>query len=333
MRSLIFTFFMAITQVSRAVAQTEPPVGVRATGMGGAFVAVADDASAVFWNPAGLASGSYFSLALDDNRLQTPDDTSFPHRRSAFMLALGAPALGMSYLSTTVTRAAQPVITLDPASGTNTRLIRVERLAARHVGATLVQSLTRNLAIGATFKLVRGSASTGVVNVADAAAFDASGDLFPARGTTKFDGDIGLMLAGTYAKAGIAVRNLLEPTFATPDGAASITLERRVRGGVSLLVRQTITVAADVDFTKASTSLGEWRDAAIGAEARAARRAWVRGGIHWNTAGGDSGPGAAPIASLGGSYTVYGSVLADGQVSVGSENGDRGWGVGLRFVF
>ena len=43
---------------------------------------------------------------------------------------------------------------------------------------------------------------------------------------------------------------------------ASITLERRVRGGVSLLVRQTITVAADVDFTKASTSLGEWRDAA-----------------------------------------------------------------------
>src|SRR5207237_1332088 len=253
MRSLIFTFFMAITQVSRAVAQTEPPVGVRATGMGGAFVAVADDASAVFWNPAGLASGSYFSLALDDNRLQTPDDTSFPHRRSAFMLALGAPALGMSYLSTTVTRAAQPVITLDPASGTNTRLIRVERLAARHVGATLVQSLTRNLAIGATF-------------------------------------------------------------------------ERRVRGGVSLLVRQTITVAADVDFTKASTSLGEWRDAAIGAEARAARRAWVRGGIHWNTAGGDSGPGAAPIASLGGSYTVYGSVLADGQVSVGSENGDRGWG-------
>jgi hypothetical protein len=39
------------------------------------------------------------------------------------------------------------------------------------------------------------------------------------------------------------------------------------------------------------------------------------------------------VASVGGSYAVYGSVLADGQVSFGSENGDRGWGVGVRFVF
>jgi hypothetical protein len=31
------------------------PIGARAEGMGGAFVAVADDASAVFWNPAGIA--------------------------------------------------------------------------------------------------------------------------------------------------------------------------------------------------------------------------------------------------------------------------------------
>ncbi len=31
------------------------PVGARASGMGGAFVAVADDASAAYWNPAGLS--------------------------------------------------------------------------------------------------------------------------------------------------------------------------------------------------------------------------------------------------------------------------------------
>jgi len=30
------------------------PVGARAVGMGGAFVAVADDATAPWWNPAGL---------------------------------------------------------------------------------------------------------------------------------------------------------------------------------------------------------------------------------------------------------------------------------------
>ena len=36
------------------------PVGARAKGMGGAFVGVADDPSAVFWNAAGIARiGSY----------------------------------------------------------------------------------------------------------------------------------------------------------------------------------------------------------------------------------------------------------------------------------
>ena len=44
-----------------ATAQTFETVGTRAAGMGGAFVAVADDASAVYWNPAGLASAAYLS--------------------------------------------------------------------------------------------------------------------------------------------------------------------------------------------------------------------------------------------------------------------------------
>jgi hypothetical protein len=32
----------------------EVPVGARALGMGGAFVSVADDATTLYWNPAGL---------------------------------------------------------------------------------------------------------------------------------------------------------------------------------------------------------------------------------------------------------------------------------------
>lgn len=40
------------------------PVGARATAMGGAFVAVADDASSVFWNPAGIARLSGNILAV-----------------------------------------------------------------------------------------------------------------------------------------------------------------------------------------------------------------------------------------------------------------------------
>ncbi len=39
-------------------------IGPRAMGMGGAFVAVADDASAVYWNPAGLVQIPTYTLAL-----------------------------------------------------------------------------------------------------------------------------------------------------------------------------------------------------------------------------------------------------------------------------
>ncbi len=328
MRTVLCTLVITATLARAAAAQSEPPAGVRATGMGGAFVAVSDDASAVFWNPAGLAAGSYFSLVVDSNRLETADDSAYPHRRSAFSLALAMPALGLSYFNTTVTRASETAAFGHVPDGA----VRVERLAAHHVGVTLVQSIGRYLAVGATPRLISGSASSGVVNRADADAFDEAGDLFPREGTTKFDADLGVLLVGPVARAGLSVRNLLEPAFPTPDGAP-IELDRRIRGGVSLLVRQAITVATDFDFTKASTSLGEWRDLAIGAEMHPTGRSWVRGGIHWNTAGDDRGPGAAPVGSIGGSFAVYGSVLADGQLSFGSENGDTGWGVGIRFVF
>ncbi len=39
-------------------------VGARATGMGGAFVATADDASALYWNPAGIARSKDFQAIL-----------------------------------------------------------------------------------------------------------------------------------------------------------------------------------------------------------------------------------------------------------------------------
>ena len=44
----------AVAQEERAI-DNFAGVGVRAMGMGGAFVGVADDFTAMYWNPAGLA--------------------------------------------------------------------------------------------------------------------------------------------------------------------------------------------------------------------------------------------------------------------------------------
>ncbi len=81
--------------------------------MGGAFVAVADDATAVYWNPAGLAlGGSYFSLVLDYNQGKAePEDIGQAGSRSASIIALSTLPVGVSYYrltSSTLTPTADP---------------------------------------------------------------------------------------------------------------------------------------------------------------------------------------------------------------------------------
>ena len=51
----------------RSGAQPLDQLGNRASALG-AFVAVADDASAVVWNPAGLINGPIFNILLDFGR-------------------------------------------------------------------------------------------------------------------------------------------------------------------------------------------------------------------------------------------------------------------------
>src|SRR5215204_440103 len=274
---LFLSFFLA--GVPRATAQ-DP--GVRAAGMGGAFTAVADDGSAVFWNPAGLGTGAFFSLVLDRN---TAEDGS------ATLIALGTPPLGLSYYRTA---------TGDRANGRNS-------LVAHHAGVTVVQSLgDRGLTVGATLKAVRGVVGSG------------SGS---SVSSTKFDADFGVMASGSLGRLGLTVHNLFEPEFTGP--VTPVSLDRRVRAGISLNTSKLTTMSADVDL------VGKVKQAAVGGELHAITKAWLRGGVHWNTSGADT----APIGSVGGTVAVYGSTVADVQVSFGSEQGNRGWGAGLRFVF
>ncbi len=81
-------------------AQSFETVGVRALGMGGAFVAVADDATANYWNPAGLAD-VFFSAVLDvqrtETRLGAGQHLLEGTRDGTTFASMGSPTMGLSY--------------------------------------------------------------------------------------------------------------------------------------------------------------------------------------------------------------------------------------------
>ncbi len=317
-----------------AAAQEAETVGSRALGMGGAFVGVADDASAIYWNPAGLAGGAYFSLLVDQSSSKSkPNNDLRAGKQSGTIIALATPALGIGYYrvrSTTLT----PIPTAQAQQGRNFRadgLVRVDTLVTHHAGVTLVQSLTSNVAVGATLKLVRGTAGSTVEISTDRDALLDQGSEMAGNATTHFDTDVGIMAAFGGLRAGLTVRNLREPKFEPSGGRPVRKLERQARAGISVHPLG-ILLAADADLTRAAGPLGEVRNVAAGTEARILPRATVRAGFRVNTIP-DPVHGHTRVVAFGGSVAVTRSAFIDAQVSAGSGVGSTGWGVAGRIGF
>jgi F plasmid transfer operon, TraF, protein len=302
-------------------------LGTRAAGFGGAFVAVADDASAVYWNPAGLASGGFFGLLVDGNSAEiAPDDTQSGASRSAYAIALATPPLGLSYYRLRQTATSGMDAESDPGGSAD---IRVDSLVTHHAGVTLVQSLAEGIAVGATLKVVRGIAASGIA--VDTTRDDLlDHDDLIGRASNKVDADVGIMATLGALRAGLSVRNVSEPEFQPVGAGAALKLDRQVRAGVAFLPVQNWLMAIDVDLTRQQDPFGETRNFATGLEGRLPQRATLRGGFRVNTVG-DSGH--RPVYSIGGSYAVFGSTFVDAQITAGSEDGDHGWGVAGRVLF
>jgi len=335
-----FVCLALLAGASPAAAQSFESVGIRAQGMGGAFVAVADDATATWWNPAGLASGAYFNAVLERDRVQEPSTDRDPagqprpaSRVDAGGFATAFPALGLSYYRLRVSeiRAASPTGGSGPGrQDQGPAAAGLSSLVLRQFGATVGQSLGDHLVVGATLKLVHGTVAGASVAPSDA-SLDRAASL-DGPGQTHGDVDLGAMAVFGVARLGLAVRNVTRPTFG--EGTDQMTLARQARAGVALTsggygALAALTVAVDADLTRRTTPAGDERRVAAGVETwLLGRRLGVRGGVSRSTVGTARGAGSGGV-----SVAVKSGLYVDAEATGGSDESLRGWGLALRVTF
>ncbi|MEX1139590.1 MAG: PorV/PorQ family protein, partial [Bacteroidota bacterium] len=133
------------------------PVGARALAMGGAFAAVADDASAIYWNPAGISGITQNEAILSHSRWIAGISFNF----AGFVLPLGDnQSLGISLTSLSMGEMERTTETQPDGTG--------EFFSAGSValGITYARNLTEWFSIGGTVKYVSehiwNSTATGI---------------------------------------------------------------------------------------------------------------------------------------------------------------------------
>ena len=300
-----------------ATAQIAESVGSRALGMGGAFVAVASDSSATWWNPAGLAAGPFLDLAIG-RAVTDGGDRAASRRDAATWFALATPPFGIAYYRLHI-RDIQPFAATTGQAGANRQErgaeVPVRSLAANQLGVTILRTLIPGVHAGTTLKYLRGTLEGG-------------------RAESRFDLDVGVLAVAGPVRLGGAVRNVREPEFGAEGPAEpGIRLPRQVRVGAAFAPEEAtgvpLTVALDADVRSYSAGTGERRVVAIGAEQWvASKRVGIRGGGRFNTVG-----ERERSATAGLSVSLRPGMFVDGHVVRGGSADDRGWGVAARVSF
>jgi hypothetical protein len=310
---------LALLQPRAASAQSVfESAGERALGMGGAFVAVADDSTATFWNPAGLIAGGPAGATVSWSRFQAGNPKASPvaglDRRSGTLTSLGSWPVGLSYghFERSVLR------------GGDDAALDVETLHTSHVGITMLQTLVEGLVGGVTLKYVRGDV---VQAAADAQtieeAFSRTDDLEGKR-RGAFDLDVGLMADMRRLRVGVTWRNLRSPAFGE-TAQLRVTLPRETRLGVAVLPTDGLTLAMDIDLDTVDLRGDLRRVLALGGEGRIGRRLAIRTGVRWDLEG-----DRRLLGSAGLSISLRQGLWLDGHYAHGQHVEDREFGAALR---
>jgi len=330
---------IALMLAPTASAQQFEAVGERALGMGGAFVAVADDSSATWWNPAALAAGPFVdaSIALTRSEIRRRDVPDVRVPVAAFSLT--TPPFGVSYYRLRITDIHRSDPTGSSSVGREVGRVGVVRSLRLHqLGVTVLATVFPGLHVGTTLKYLRGRvASADVPEAVDAdALLDRGEALDGGTAQGRFDADVGaLFVTGPFRLGGV-VKNVREPGFGggTPPGDTGVEVPRQARIGVAYdgTLRRSAApwvLSVDVDLTTYASGDDERRVIAAGAERWLfGERIGIRGGGRFNQTGSKE-----RSATAGVSAAVRSGMFVEAHVVHGGADSERGWGLAARVSF
>jgi len=288
-------FLIVCATPGLASAQTFEAVGIRAQGMAGAFVALADDGSATWWNPAGLASGALFSGIVERGSWSDPSEAS------TLGVSFAVPSLGLSYYRLRTDALVRvPIPSQNDPGNAGDWITSV----VNEVGATVGQSLGNHVVLASTARLVW--------------ADQVRGDL-----------DFGTMFRFGVARVGLVVKHVAEPEV-TSNGS-HVPFDRQVRVGAAYAPRPgpvTLNAAVDADLTTTPTAFGNARHLAGGGELWLERTVALRAGVSMNTI-----DERRTSFSVGASVGIKKMYYVDAQLTQGDDPVKEGWGLGVRVTF
>jgi F plasmid transfer operon protein TraF len=331
MRPILFATVL-LSLASSSSAQIVESVGNRALGMGGAFVAVATDSTATWWNPGALAAGPFGDVSV--GRAETDLKEQIPARRDRVSwFAATTPAIGFSYYRLRITdiRGFGSTGQLDVDRQDTRAEVSLRSISVSALGLTFVQSILPGVHAGATLKYVRGTMRAGAADATGAVddLLDRADDLEGGDAESRLDLDAGVIVAAGPIRLGGVMRNIRHPEFA--DG--TFTLPRQTRVGAAIDVEKAggppLVLAIDADVKRYATATGERRVIAVGAEQWLwRRRIGVRGGARFNRVGAEE-----RAATVGVSIGVRNGFYVEGQTVRGGSDAERGWSLGTRVTF
>ncbi len=298
-------------------------LGARAASLGGAFTAVADDAWAYYWNPAGIAFGPIVQVGLSrgEDDLDRSGEGLLVDTATGFSVGYTFMGVAGTWFTNTSSRREDDVLSS-------------QGLETFDLSFSLLQSLPiDNLVIAGNIHYLRGTA----FELDEMVAGLSSADLEPSAIFSRVRGGEGhssqtwaLDFAALYEpnpwlRVGLMWRRLNEPEFDTPSGSA-IVLARHARAGAAFRLPGDTLVSFDSDLSSQGFEDVSWREISLGAEkAFFERRLFARAGTRVEIG---SDRGKRPAFSLGAGGRIR-FLLVEFAYLAAATDRDRAWWVGI----